>query len=82
MAKGKDGCVQPSKGVISDAPEEESQSPVPAKEVRKMTASVGKPAPDFEISAFVDEGFENIRLSDYKGKWVVLCFYPGDFTFV
>jgi peroxiredoxin (alkyl hydroperoxide reductase subunit C) len=28
------------------------------------------------------EGFKNIKLSDYRGKWVVLCFYPGDFTFV
>jgi hypothetical protein len=47
-----------------------------------MMAKVGKPAPDFEASAFVDGGFDNIKLSDYKGKWVVLCFYPGDFTFV
>jgi alkyl hydroperoxide reductase subunit AhpC len=30
----------------------------------------------------VDGGFKNIKLSDYRGKWVVLCFYPGDFTFV
>ena len=46
------------------------------------TAKVGKPAPDFEADAFVDGGFTNIRLSDYRGRWVVLCFYPGDFTFV
>ena len=46
-------------------------------------ARVGKPAPDFEASAYVaSEGFKNIKLSDYKGQWVVLCFYPGDFTFV
>jgi alkyl hydroperoxide reductase subunit AhpC len=47
-----------------------------------MTAQVGKPAPDFEVSAYVDGRFRNVRLSDYKGKWVALCFYPGDFTFV
>jgi alkyl hydroperoxide reductase subunit AhpC len=47
-----------------------------------MVAKVGKPAPDFEAAAFVDGGFKNIKLSDYKGKWVVVCFYPGDFTFV
>jgi len=47
-----------------------------------MLARVGKPAPDFEANAFVGEGFKPIKLSDYKGKWVVLCFYPGDFTFV
>ncbi|MBP7786645.1 MAG: redoxin domain-containing protein [Longilinea sp.] len=47
-----------------------------------MLAKVGKPAPDFELSAFQNGGFKNIRLSDYKGKWIVICFYPGDFTFV
>jgi len=46
-------------------------------------ARTGKPAPDFEANAYVQgKGFKNIKLSDYKGKWVVICFYPGDFTFV
>ena len=43
-----------------------------------MMAHVGKPTPNFEVSALVDGGFKNIKLSDYKGKWIVLCFYPGD----
>jgi alkyl hydroperoxide reductase subunit AhpC len=47
-----------------------------------MLARVGKPAPDFEASAYLNGGFQNVRLSDYKGHWVVVCFYPGDFTFV
>jgi len=47
-----------------------------------MIARVGKPAPDFETTAYHQGGFKNVRLSDYKGKWVLLCFYPGDFTFV
>ncbi len=48
-----------------------------------MQARVGREAPDFEANAFVaGEGFKLIKLSDYKGKWIVLCFYPGDFTFV
>jgi alkyl hydroperoxide reductase subunit AhpC len=47
-----------------------------------MLARVGKPAPDFEANAYVGPGFKPVKLSDYKGKWVVLCFYPGDFTFV
>ena len=47
-----------------------------------MTARVGQEAPDFEARAFVDGGFKNVKLSDYRGKWVLLCFYPGDFTFV
>ena len=43
---------------------------------------VGQKAPDFETPAFHKGGFKNIKLSDYSGKWVVLCFYPGDFTYV
>lgn len=45
-------------------------------------ATVGEKAPDFQANAFVSGGFEKIKLSDYLGKWVILCFYPGDFTFV
>ncbi len=45
-------------------------------------ARVGHPAPDFEANVFFNGGFETMKLSDSKGKWIVLCFYPGDFTFV
>jgi len=47
-----------------------------------MAVMVGRAAPDFEANAFVDGTFGVVKLSDYKGQWVVLCFYPGDFTFV
>lgn len=44
---------------------------------------IGQPAPQFVAPAVVDGGdFKDINLSDYKGKWVVLFFYPLDFTFV
>ena len=43
---------------------------------------VGKEAPDFEAKAYADESFKTIKLSDYRGGWLLLCFYPGDFTFV
>jgi alkyl hydroperoxide reductase subunit AhpC len=43
---------------------------------------VGKPAPDFEAMAFHQGGFKPVKLSDFAGKWVLVCFYPGDFTFV
>jgi peroxiredoxin (alkyl hydroperoxide reductase subunit C) len=82
MAKGKDSCVQAAKGPILEEPAEQPASATMGKEARQMSASVGKQAPDFEASAFVGDGFENVKLSDYKGKWVALCFYPGDFTFV
>lgn len=82
MAENKDGCVKPSKGPILAAVESPAASPVIMKEVPKVQARVGKPAPDFELAALVGGGFKNIKLSDYKGKWIVICFYPGDFTFV
>jgi peroxiredoxin (alkyl hydroperoxide reductase subunit C) len=47
-----------------------------------MTARVGQKAPDFTAPAFHRGGFTNVKLSDFSGKWVLLCFYPGDFTFV
>ena len=47
-----------------------------------MSILVQKPAPDFKADAVVNGAFETISLSDYKGKYVVLFFYPLDFTFV
>lgn len=43
---------------------------------------IGRKAPEFEVQAFVDGQIGSIKLSDYLGKWTVLFFYPGDFTFV
>jgi peroxiredoxin (alkyl hydroperoxide reductase subunit C) len=83
MAEAIDGCVKPTKGPIGvEIPQSNVGSQTAVKEAPKMLARVGKPAPDFELSAYLDGGFKNIKLSDYKGKWIVVCFYPGDFTFV
>ena len=82
MSNAGDGCVTPERGPIS-APEMETVLCAPAqKEERKMPAQVGKPAPDFEANAFFEGGFRSVKLSDYEDHWVVVCFYPGDFTFV
>ena len=81
MPEPKDSCVKPAGGPLVGPPPTPNIQPI-QQEVRKMTAQVGKPAPDFEATAFVEGGFRNVKLSDYKGKWIVLCFYPGDFTFV
>lgn len=43
---------------------------------------VGQAAPDFTATAVYDQEFKTIKLSDYRGKYVVLFFYPLDFTFV
>jgi len=85
MAEPKEGCVKPAGGPIAaSAAAKATSSSAPAAEevVQKVTARVGYPAPDFEANAYFDGGFKNVKLSDYKGKWVALCFYPGDFTFV
>ncbi len=81
MTQKQQGCVQAAQGPITtEQPVEELETQ--SKEGRIMSARVGMKAPDFEASAYVDGDFRNIKLSDYKGKWVTLCFYPGDFTFV
>lgn len=84
MTQEKDGCVKPARGPI--VPTETENNPGGAniqKEVITMQAQVGREAPDFEANAYVaGEGFKTVRLSSFKGKWIVLCFYPGDFTFV
>ncbi len=44
---------------------------------------VGQKAPDFLAQALAADGsFKEVKLADYKGKWLVLFFYPLDFTFV
>jgi len=43
---------------------------------------INEKAPEFEVDAYVNDSIEKVKLSDYKGKWVVLFFYPADFTFV
>jgi len=48
-----------------------------------MSTLVAKPAPDFTADAVMPDGtFKQVKLSDFKGKYVVLFFYPLDFTFV
>ena len=82
MAESLDGCVSTTKGPISTSSSEAVKTTNKEELVKVMTVQVGKPAPDFEASAYVDGGFKTVKLSDYKGKWTVLCVYPGDFTFV
>jgi peroxiredoxin (alkyl hydroperoxide reductase subunit C) len=47
-----------------------------------MTVQVGKQAPEFEAKGYLNGEIKTVKLSDYRGRWVMLYFYPGDFTFV
>jgi len=59
-------------------------SPDQREEIRGFTSlvKVGHPVPDFEFEIYQNDKISTVRLSDYKNKWLILFFYPADFTFV
>jgi peroxiredoxin (alkyl hydroperoxide reductase subunit C) len=83
MAEEMDvGCARPTGGPVGETVEKnETETQTQAKEVSPMV-KVGKKAPDFAAPAYHQGKFVSVKLSEYLGKWVLLCFYPGDFTFV
>lgn len=84
MAEQPEGCARVTGAVLGEpspngtAPSETDE---PLKE-KLMTARVGQKAPDFNAPAYYNGSFTNVQLSEYLGNWILLCFYPGDFTFV
>ena len=80
MKKMEPGCARPV-GQSNAAVELDSMPEIQKGEEKSMIR-VGKPAPDFTAPAFHKGQFGEVNLADYRGKWVMLCFYPGDFTFV
>ena len=84
MADPPAGCARTTGSVVGETspPPSPSDTPVPSKETQHMSARVGQKAPDFQAPAYYKGTFTNVKLSEYLGKWVLLCFYPGDFTFV
>jgi len=76
-------CARPTGGPVgaSEESQPDETSEKTAKEEMKMIM-VGQKAPDFTAPAYHKGKFVNVKLSEYLGQWVVLCFYPGDFTFV
>lgn len=76
----KAGCTRPElKNKIAETTTETVVETI--KEEQQMI-KVGRPAPNFSAPAYYNGKFVNVNLEDYKGKWILLCFYPGDFTFV
>ncbi len=83
MSDQPTGCARTTGTVVG---EKSSDSQLAEQTVEKkemtMTTRVGQKAPDFTAPAYYQGKFTTVKLSDYVGKWVLLCFYPGDFTFV
>lgn len=83
MAEQAIGCARPTGSVVGEQPP--NNEPAPAAERKEAPVSrimVGRKAPDFVAPAYRQGEFTQVKLSDHLGTWVVLCFYPGDFTFV
>ncbi len=83
MAQKKaEGCARPTGAKVGEKPEKEKIEEPLQKESIMDIAKVGSKAPDFEAPAYYKGEFTTVKLSDNLGKWTLLCFYPGDFTFV
>jgi hypothetical protein len=82
MSENGISCARPTGAKIGMPPVEAKSEENTTKEIKMVTARVGQKAPDFEAPAYYRGKFTSVKLSDYLGKWLLLCFYPGDFTFV
>ena len=85
MAEEGIGCGRPTGAVAGESVPEEhrNEKEIQEKEDSAMTTvKVGSKAPDFVAPAYHKGVFTEVKLSDHLDKWVLLCFYPGDFTFV
>lgn len=84
----KVGCARPTGGLVGEEQDgEKTEAETGTHQEKKDRGNismikVGKKAPDFQAPAYHEGKFTSVKLSDHLGKWVLLCFYPGDFTFV
>ena len=76
------GCARPTGGPVGEKVEEETNENTTIRKEVSAMIHVGKKAPDFSAPGYQKGKFISAKLSEYLGKWVLLCFYPGDFTFV
>jgi peroxiredoxin (alkyl hydroperoxide reductase subunit C) len=76
------GCARPTGGPVGEPVDAPMQDSSPAQKETRSMIQVGQKAPDFVSPAYHNGKFTTEKLSDHLGKWTVLCFYPGDFTFV
>jgi len=82
MAKVLGPCGK--KAAPKDAPGAVATAAPPAAAAcdRAHVLRPGERAMDFELTAVVGDDIRPVKLSDYDGKWRIVCFYPADFTFV
>lgn len=59
----------------------EKAAPAKAQQVQSVLRP-GDRAVNFDLTAVVGDEIKKVKLSDYNGKWRIVCFYPADFTFV
>ena len=78
------GCARPTGEPVGEPAPDSDEPIVEAIDSKEVTAMihVGEKVPDFVAPGYQQGKFINVKLSDYLGKWALLCFYPGDFTFV
>ena len=76
------GCARPTGGPVGEPAETDKKKDIKKIKEEPKMIKVGQKAPDFTAPAYHKGKFVSVKLSEYLGKWVVLCFYPGDFTFV
>ncbi len=76
------GCSKPIDNKVDELQPENKNETSETSKGAGIMIKAGQKAPDFTAMAYQDGGFKEVTLSDYLGQWVVLCFYPGDFTFV
>lgn len=82
MSEKITGCARPTGATVGEPPVPKHHDEILQEEPKMSTAKVGTKAPDFQAPAYYRGTFTSVKLSDFLGKWVMLCFYPGDFTFV
>ncbi len=76
----KAGCARPTGSRVGEAAANGGNQQKIEEE--ETVILIGRKAPDFTAPGYHQGKFVNLKLSEYLGKWVLLCFYPGDFTFV
>lgn len=77
------GCARPTGGPVGQPEDAAPSDPTESHPTEQQSMiKVGQKAPDFTAPTYHNGKFGSVTLSDHLGRWVMLCFYPGDYTFV